>query len=112
MLETHVPVQELKQLYTLRKWDEVVSYIGENSFLIPLLKAAPKQIKTYFPNVPLFLELFIDPDNLRDRYLIIWIGTQFSVDETLDKLYKLEESVWESIFVASNDKISFNIKYV
>jgi hypothetical protein len=112
MIETQVPVTELEQLYTLRKADEVLKYIGENPFLIPLLKSAPEHIRQYFPGAPLTLELFVDFDNLSYRHLIIYIGTKYNADESLEHLYSLEEALWDILYLPGNAKITTNIEYL
>jgi hypothetical protein len=112
MLETHVPVQELNQLYTLRGWDEVVSYIGENQFLIPLLISAPTQIKRFFPGVKLELELFIDYDNLSNRYLIIIIQSRYSAKETNRRLDELLENWWLEAMYDTNSQLSLSVEFV
>jgi hypothetical protein len=112
MLETQVPVTELEQLYTLRKADEVIGYIRENPHLLPFLKFAPDLIKKYFPKAPLFLTLFIDPDNLTDRYLTIYIGTNYNVDETLARLYELEDEWFFYVIEKTNRKLTILIEFL
>jgi hypothetical protein len=111
MLETQVPLRELEQLYTLRKPDEVIKFIGDNAFLIPLLRNAPEQIRRYFPGAPLFLELFIDYDYPKDRNLVILLESSYAPQETSVRFYQLEENLWEDLWVNSNFKLSLNIEY-
>lgn len=112
MIETQVPVTELEQLYTLRKADEVLKYIGENPFLIPLLKSAPEHIRQYFPGAPLILELFVDFDNLSYRYLTILIQSSYPVAETKQRLDNLLNNWWLEAMYDNESKVSINIEFI
>jgi hypothetical protein len=112
MLETQVPLRELEQLYTLRKPQEVINFIGENAFLIPLLKNAPEQIRQYFPGAPLFLELFIDYDNLSYRNLTLWIGSKYSAIESNTRLDALIDNWWLDAILDGDYKLSINVEFL
>jgi hypothetical protein len=112
MLETQVPLRELEQLYTLRKPDEVIKFIGDNAFLIPLLRNAPEQIRQYFPSTRLVLELFVDYGNLSNRYLLILIQSRYSTAETNQRLDQLLDNWWLEAMYDSNSKLSINLEYL
>jgi hypothetical protein len=87
-----VATKRIEALYQVRDEQAVFAFLEAHSFLVPLLLEAHSQIKVYFPDAPLFLEMFIDPDAVGIQSLEIAIGTQMDVDTAFAKLTELDYS--------------------
>jgi len=53
---------------------------------------AYSRIRNFFPSEILFLEVATDPDEIGDKQLVIYICTDLSPQEAIDKLDQLDDN--------------------
>lgn len=71
-------MEALEQLYTFRGRTEVLQFLNQYPFLVPVLLEAPDKIRHYFPDSQLFLEVDRDPE------IIDWMMLVLSILMDLD----------------------------
>jgi len=85
----------LEQLYILRRHSEVTAFLADNSFLLPVLQDAHKQIKDYFgKSTKIALEVVTDSEVAEDRELVIFICTSLSPDKAFKRLKEFDKGWW------------------
>lgn len=89
-------IEQIEKFYTLRNRDEVLKFIEEYPFLIPVLLEAPDKISAYFPGDSLVLDMAIDPESSSadDDRLVLLIATDIDADESVDRLLELDRAWW------------------
>jgi len=95
----------LNNKYTLKTVRDVYDFIGNNPYLLPLLMEAYSRIRNFFPSEILFLEVATDPDEIGDKQLVIYICTDLSPQEAIDKLNQLDDNWWLNASDASDSKL-------
>jgi len=80
----------LEQFYTLRGRTEVLQFLDQHPFLIPVLLEAPDKIHHYFPDSQLFLEVDRDPEAVDYVKLVISILMKLDPDDAVDRLNQLD----------------------
>ncbi|MBE0516022.1 MAG: hypothetical protein IBX41_01345 [Methanophagales archaeon] len=84
----------LKQLYVLRREEEVYDFLVKDSFLFPLLLEAYDKISNYFEeSSKVFLEVVTDPE-AGDEDLLISIHTNLRPEEAFNRLSQLDKEWW------------------
>lgn len=80
----------MEDRYGLRQPADIERYLRQYPVLIPLLLEAADVVPHFFgPEIPLALELFIDPESdPEERELFALIGSRFTTDETLARFYR------------------------
>src|SRR5262249_11405891 len=81
-------------LYVFRNANDVTSFLEENPFLIPLLQEARIQIKRYFPDSDVVLEVVTDPEIMGEKELVASIVVGQNVEEACDTLDRFDEEWW------------------
>ncbi len=101
----------LKQFYTFRDPKRVVKFLEKHPFLVPLLLEAPTEIKHYFPGDELFLEAVIDPEAVspEDEELFLLIVTQIDPEESVEKLWELDNKWWLKASGKSRNKLEISL---
>ena len=94
-------IEYLEKLYTWREKIEVLEFLENYQFLIPILLEAPDKICHYFPEAQLFLECVTDPEGIDDDMLELAICMNLDPDEAVDKLNKFQDDWWLNL----SDKI-------
>ena len=97
--------------YTFHNSFETTKFIKNNSFLVPLLLEAEKVIREYFTDDELFLEVIHDAEDIDFEELIIFIHTNLSPKEALDRLDKIDEEWWIDASIKSKGKLNINIEF-
>jgi len=97
--------------YTFHNSFETTKFIKNNSFLVPLLLEAEKVIREYFTDEELFLEVIHDAEDIDFEELIIFIHTNLSPKEALDRLDKIDEEWWIDASIKSKGKLNINIEF-
>ncbi|MDQ1261953.1 MAG: hypothetical protein QG575_1134 [Euryarchaeota archaeon] len=101
----------LNNKYTLKTAADVYDFIGNNPYLLPLLMEAYHRIRNYFPSEILFLEVVTDPDEIGDKQLVIYICTDLSPRDAIDKLDQLDDNWWLNASDASDSKLLIQVEY-
>lgn len=98
-----------KEFYSVLREDEVSSYLNKYPQLIPVLIEAYKEIKTFFPDSQLFLEVISDPSSEDAPHLTIWIDTKRHVEEAIARLHQLDEEWFFNLQDDIVEKFSINL---
>jgi len=81
--------------YVFKRPASVEDFLRENPFLIGLILEAREQVRKYFSaDHTLALQLFHDPENPRNRQLIILIQTPGVSEEVRPLLDQMNEGWW------------------
>ncbi|CBN54136.1 MULTISPECIES: hypothetical protein [Kamptonema] len=105
-------IEQIEKLYTLRNRSEVLKFIEEYPFLIPVLLEAPDEIRYYFPSDALILDMAIDPESSStdDDKLVLLIATDIDADESVDRLWELDNAWWLNASRRSQHKMFTNLE--
>ncbi len=104
-------LQLLELIYSFRKPKEVQRFLETNKFLAPLLMEAYFEIRKYFPNPRVFVEVDTDPEEPNDRQLVAFIATDFSPNEALRKLKQFDEGWWLDALDRAQKKLCINVEF-
>ncbi len=96
-LISQADIESLERSYTFREKPEVVQFIEKHPFLVPVLLAAPDQIRHYFPNEQLFLEVDSDPEIGNYVQLVLSILTTLDPYVAMDREDRLDAEWWRSL---------------
>jgi hypothetical protein len=103
--------QPLNKKYDFRPKEKVRSFLIKYPFLIKILDDAFIEIRKAFPNDPLHLEFYRDPENFRFTQLFIVIMSDGEPVETLQKLSQLEDDWWMDNINRAKNKLSITVSY-
>src|SRR5438128_406632 len=65
-------IQYLERLYVFRKRLEILRFLEQYSFLVPILVESWSTIRNYFTHPRLFLEVVVDPEAVDEEQLVIF----------------------------------------
>jgi hypothetical protein len=94
LLNSQVEIEALKRLYKFRGKTEVLGFIEQYPFLLGLLLKAPDQIRHYFPDSQLSIEVIADPEGFDDPMLELAICINLDPDEAVDRLNLFQDNWW------------------
>src|SRR5579859_7286475 len=100
----------LENLYIFREANEVTSFLQENPFLLPLLQDARIQIKRYFPDSDVVLEVVIDPEIMGDKELVAFIVVEKNAEEASQALDRFDEEWWMNALHKAEDKLCITLE--
>lgn len=105
-------IEQIEKLYILRERSDVLKFLDNHPFLVPVLLQAPEKISDYFPGDPIFLEVVIDPELISpdDDTMFIIIASNIDPDESLDRLWQLDENWWLKASRLSQNKLEINVE--
>jgi hypothetical protein len=107
--EAHL--QLLKLFYSFRKPWEVQRFLENNKFLILILLEAYFEIRKYFANTQVFLEVDTDPEVKNDQQLVAFIATDYSPDEALRALKQFDEDWWLDTLDRAQRKLCISVEF-
>lgn len=84
----------IESLYSLKEKTAVIQFLGEHSFLIPLLLEAHEEIDVYFPNTEFSLEVIADPEAEGDYQLLASVSTNLSAEDAYRRLKEFDRAWW------------------
>lgn len=87
-------IEALKRSYTFREQDEVVQFLAQYPFLIPVLLEAPEKIRHYFPDSQLFLEVVPDAEVIDWVQLVLSIQMKLDPYEATAREKQLDQDWW------------------
>jgi hypothetical protein len=108
------PKFSIPALFTLfipRGQEAVVAFLKRNDSLLPLLFEASKEIRKYFPESCLFLELISDPDGEDPDQLFAYISTDLPPREARPKLKALDRDWWLDAVGRAQGKLCISLEY-
>jgi hypothetical protein len=97
--------------YIFKPKESVVSFLLRHSYLLGLLDDAYLEIRKIFPNDPLYLEYFRDPESAYFTRLFIIVTTDLKGKEALDKLHELDDQWWMDNLDRGKNKLSIALGY-
>jgi hypothetical protein len=92
-------IESLEQLYNLRGKTEIVQFLENYDFLIPVLLEAPDKICNYFPGKKLYLEVETDSEFIDSAQLFLDIIIDGDADEIIDEALDKEERLSEDWYL-------------
>lgn len=106
-------INSLSEIYKFINKEKIKDFILKNSYLLPLLKEFPTQIKRYFgENIKLALKISTEPDFSNSDELWILILTELSAKEAFPLLENLDENWWLDNLERANCKLNIRLEYV
>ena len=105
-------LERLEWLYILRRRPEVIKFIVDNLFVLPLLQEAHEQIRNYFgKSAQIVLELNVLAEVAGDQELVIFIRTDLSPYEAFKKLEQLDEEWWLDAPTNAREKLCIDLEF-
>lgn len=105
-------LEPVERLYLFRGRSEIEKFLINYPFLVSFLQEAYGQIKTYFgESAQLILEVITDPEIAGAQELTIFIRTNLSSDEALQKLEQLDEGWWLDTAIDIREKLCIDIEF-
>jgi len=100
--------------YEIRKYNSVVEFVNRNPFLKNILPEVYEKISEYFgPHTGAALELFVPPySEAETSELFALIQTNLEVDESVDRLKKLDEEWWIDALPRAQCCLSIDVEYI
>jgi len=93
--------------------NDIIDYLNEHSFLIPILYEANKKIKEHFPSAGkdnLLIEIFVDPET-GDKRLFLNIMVDMGPEEALNRLNKLRYDWWLPVINKTQWKMRIDVDF-
>lgn len=89
-------LQKLETLYLFREREDILGFLEQNPFLVPLLIEGNEVVQRYFPDAKSALEIIHDPDSPDHAQLLLTIGTPAPVEEALARLDEFDAAWWHA----------------
>lgn len=109
MTQLQINTGKLEQLYTFRNRDEILAFLTPE--ITNVLLEAPEKIQQYFPNAPLFLELYTDHEDSSWKTLFLSIEV-VDYEASLDVLEHFWESWWYNVPLEIRQKINVHTELI
>ncbi|OCR00901.1 hypothetical protein BCD67_23880 [Oscillatoriales cyanobacterium USR001] len=106
-----VDIDSLKKLYKFRGKTEVLQFLEQYPFLVPLLLKAPDKIRHYFPDSQLFIEAIADPEGFDDAMLELAICINLDPDQAIDRLNLFQDNWWLNISYQMRKPLCLILEY-
>lgn len=100
----------LEKVYTFRDGVEVMGVIEKYPFLASLLINAYEKVLSYFPAPQLFLDVISDPEASDDRRLALYIATNLTPREAVEKLEQFDEDWWLDAIDGARGKLIIDVE--
>jgi hypothetical protein len=109
---TQTDSTRLEAAYDLVNREEVLDFLAQHSFLIPILIEASRQIPGYFPSdISLALELLVGPEDPEDRSLFLAVRTRQNSADALASLDRLDEEWWVEQSYQTDGALTITIEH-
>jgi len=102
----------ISKLFDFARPQEVLRFLDEHTFLIPLLLEAYRKIAEVFgPASTVVLEVMTDPEAPDHRELFAFIRTSLPPDEALRKLDELDQGWWLNEADQARGKLCIHVEF-
>lgn len=102
----------LEQLYIFRRRSELIEFLVDNSFLLPLLQEAYEQIRNYFgKSAQAVLEVVTDPEVAEEQELVLFVRITLSPEEAFERLKQLDEGWWLDASVNAQGRLCIHVEF-
>ncbi len=98
--------------FQLRDAGSVLEFVENDPSLVGLLLEAREQIRQWFPDAVIFVEVENDPDTITHHRLIVSIGTLLDAPETLQALEHFDRSWWLKNLDRAKGKVTVTVEFV
>lgn len=85
-------LEKLEQIYTFREREEVLKFLNEHPFLVPVLLEAPEKIKPFFGEAALYLDINLDPEDDFFDAIVLGVATKYSWEQAMVRREQLVDS--------------------
>lgn len=105
-------IAKLETIFNFRDPDEVKRFLGEHKLIIPVLLNARSIVEEFFGNdVPVALEVVIDPEALSKKQLFGYISTgSLPLDEAFERFNAFDESWFLKQYDLTDGLFNFNLE--
>lgn len=98
--------------YTLRSRNEILGFLKDRRYLIPLLPEIRKKIRRYFPDSrKVVVGIFIDPEANDCRQLAISIVTPLPVETACAQLERFDRDWWLDAIRQTQDHVCIDVEF-
>jgi hypothetical protein len=106
-------IQALNAIYIFVRPGQVYRFLRRHDFLVDLLFEIKEQITRFFGSGPTLLSLrvVVDPENSKDRQLLLSIGTSRDPEEALQVLGKFDLEWWLEAAGEAAEFICISLEY-
>ena len=104
-------MEALEQLYTFRGRTEVLQFLEQYPFLVPVLLEAPEKIHHYFPDSQLFLEVVPDAEIIDWVQMVLSICMNLDPDEAVDRQNQLDKDWWVGVSQQVQEQLFTLLEY-
>jgi hypothetical protein len=101
----------IKTLFVFRQGDEVRKFLSIRPHLIELLEHANSLVRMCFPEGWALLKVLIDPEEVGERSLGIYIVTQLDVPEAVEQFDHLLDQWMDYDPSAIDSELTFNLEF-
>jgi hypothetical protein len=105
-------IAKLETIFNFRNPDEVKRFLGEHKLIISVLLNARSIVEEFFGNdVPVALEVVIDPEALSKKQLFGYISTgSMPLDEAFERFNAFDESWFLKQYDLTDGLFNFNLE--
>ncbi len=105
-------IETIKEHYTFRGKAKIYDFLNKNPELESIILEANKQVRKYFTNEELILEMLSIAEEEIWNLLVIKIQTKLSTIEARNKFKLFKKDWWLNASYGINDKLMINIEFV
>ncbi len=106
-------INVLAREYEIRNPSKVAEFLGENLFLLDLLKVIPGKLKKFFGrNAKLAVELFVEPEMPSSREIFVLVLTKNDAKTSRAKMDEFDQKWWLENLDKANCKLNVSLEYV
>lgn len=103
----------LAREYEIRNPSKVAEFLGENLFLLDLLKEIPHKLSKFFGrSVKLAVELVAEPEMPSSKEIFVIVLTKKDAKEARAKMDEFDQKWWLENIDKANCKLNVSLEYV
>jgi hypothetical protein len=111
VIPTYADLQLIERLYIIKNSEEVLAFLAENLFLVPLLLEAKPKIEAQFRNSPVYVEVRVDPEIENETKLVAYISPLYQSTVAFEKFQLFKRTWWLKARRQAQDKLLFLVEY-
>lgn len=105
-------LNRIRRSYLIPNPENVLTFLNQYQDLVSFLIDAYVEIRKYFPNEALSLEVVSDSEAASSRELFVYILTSLPVKKALKKLDELDDQWFLEQLDRTNNLLNFNLRFV
>lgn len=108
-----VLIEPLSKLYQFQEYSAVAAFVQANPFLQELLEEGREKIREHFGDeTQVALEVFVDPEDQREKELLASVQTRLSPEDAWARLGRLDQAWWLEACSRARGLLSIHIEYI